>query len=68
VKKAINAPLDVKWEECSSVNVFPTGDKSPSSALSVLPGVIEKSKRTVIIHGLADFILMADGTRIAIQK
>ncbi|KAJ3506989.1 hypothetical protein NMY22_g17076 [Coprinellus aureogranulatus] len=68
VKAAINAPADVKWEECSSVDVFPNGDRSPDSALSVLPGVIEKSKRAVIIHGLADYILMADGTRIAIQN
>ncbi|RDB24738.1 hypothetical protein Hypma_007941 [Hypsizygus marmoreus] len=34
----------------------------------VLPNVIEKSVRTVIVHGLADFILVAEGTRIAIQN
>ncbi|GJJ06140.1 hypothetical protein Clacol_000329 [Clathrus columnatus] len=33
-----------------------------------LPNVIEKSERTIILHGLADFILVAEGTRIAIQN
>ncbi|KAG6873608.1 hypothetical protein C0995_013981 [Termitomyces sp. Mi166 len=61
VKKAIHAPVDVSWEECSSINVFPRGDASLPSALSVLPNVIEKSNRTVIVHGLADFILIAEG-------
>ncbi|KAG6839680.1 hypothetical protein C0991_012599 [Blastosporella zonata] len=68
VKKAIHAPVNVTWEECSSRNVFPHGDASLPSALSVLPNVIENNKRTVIMHGLADFILIAEGTRIVIQK
>ncbi|KAG6877822.1 hypothetical protein C0993_003606 [Termitomyces sp. T159_Od127] len=68
VKKAIHAPVDVSWKECSDINVFPNGDGSTPSALSVLPNVIEKSNRTVIVHGLADFILIAEGTRIVIQN
>ncbi|KAF8999389.1 Alpha/Beta hydrolase protein [Cyathus striatus] len=68
VKKAIHAPQNVSWEECSDVNVFPRGDGSTPSALSVLPNVIEKSVRTVVVHGLADFILLSDGTRIVIQN
>ncbi|PPR04910.1 hypothetical protein CVT24_007154 [Panaeolus cyanescens] len=68
VKKAIHAPLDVNWEECSDVNVFPHGDASLPPALTVLPSVIENNNRTVIVHGLADFILIAEGTRIAIQN
>ncbi|KAH0586845.1 Serine-type carboxypeptidase F [Termitomyces sp. J132] len=68
VKKAIHAPTNVTWEECSSINVFPNGDASLPSALSVLPNVIENNNRTVIIHGLADFILIAEGTRIVIQN
>ena len=68
VKKAIHAPTNVTWTECSDVNVFARGDASPPTALSVLPNVIEKSARTVIIHGLADFVLIAEGARIAIQK
>lgn len=46
----------------------PGRDQSIVSTLSVLPNVIEKSVRTVIVHGLADFILVAEGTRIAIQN
>jgi carboxypeptidase D len=63
VKKTVHVPETVKWEECSSIDVFPKGDKSTPSALSVLPSVIEKAKstRTVIVHGLADFILIAEG-------
>ena len=67
VKAAIHAP-NVSWEECSSDRVFPNGDASPSTALSVLPSVIERSNRTVIVHGRADFILFTEGTRIVIQK
>lgn len=68
VKAVIHAPLNTTWSECSNISVFPNGDNSPPSALSVLPNVIEKSERTVIVHGLADFILIAEGTRIAIQN
>ena len=67
MKAAIHAP-NVSWQECATSQVFPEGDASPSTALSVLPSVIEKSNRTVIVHGLADFILIAEGTRIVIQK
>ncbi|KAI0820727.1 alpha/beta-hydrolase [Trametes gibbosa] len=68
VKKAIHAPLNVTWEECSDIRVFPHRDASPPPAFSVLPQVIEKSERAVIVHGLADFILIAEGTRIVIQN
>jgi carboxypeptidase D len=72
VKKAIHAPTNVTWTECSNDNVFAAGpggnDASLPSSFTVLPNVIEKSNRTVIMHGLADFILLSGGTRIAIQK
>lgn len=69
VKRAIHAPVNVTWTECSNVNVFPNGDASlPPAVSGVLPNVIEKSKRAVIVHGLADFILIAEGTRVAIQN
>lgn len=68
VKRAIHAPLNVTWEECSDIRVFPHGDGSAPPAFTVLPNVIEKSERAVIVHGLADFILIAEGTRIVIQK
>jgi carboxypeptidase D len=68
VKAAIHAPADVDWMLCTDTNVFPQGDASLPPAFTVLPNVIEKSKRSVIVHGLADFILIADGARIALQK
>ncbi|KAF7800102.1 hypothetical protein EIP86_011346 [Pleurotus ostreatoroseus] len=73
VQDAIHAP-HIDWETCSSGSVysngttgFPGRDQSVGSALSVLPNVIEKSVRSVIVHGLADFILLSEGTRITIQ-
>jgi carboxypeptidase D len=68
VKEAIHAPTDVNWVECTDTNVFPNGDASLPPAFTVLPNVIEKSKRSVIVHGLADFILIAEGARIVLQK
>ena len=67
VKAAIHAPADVDWVVCSN-NVFPNGDASLPPAFTVLPNVIEKSKRSVIVHGLGDFILIAEGARIVLQK
>ncbi|KAG2090019.1 uncharacterized protein F5147DRAFT_780466 [Suillus discolor] len=42
-------------------HVFPNNDSSLSPAFTVLPNVIKKNQRTVIVHGLADFALIADG-------
>jgi hypothetical protein len=67
VKKAIHAPLDVDWVPCSSslnLSVFNTSDGNDESlppAFTVLPSVIEKNLRTVIVNGLADFICIAEG-------
>lgn len=68
VKKAIHAPLNQTWLECSDIDVFPNGDASLPPAFTVLPDVIENSNRSVIIHGLADFILIAEGARLVLQK
>lgn len=52
VQKAINAPIQ-PWDECTNTQVFDGGnDLSPPSGVSVLPGVIERSKRTIIGHGV----------------
>jgi carboxypeptidase D len=68
VQKAINAPIGL-WEECSSRDVFVNGiDNSPPSGLSVLPGVIERSKRTIIGHGALDMVLISNGTLLMIQN
>ncbi|KAK6330462.1 hypothetical protein TWF696_003353 [Orbilia brochopaga] len=67
VQRAINAPATA-WEECSERDVFPHGDASPYPIPGgVMARIIEKSDRTIIAHGLHDFILLADGSRMAIQ-
>ncbi|ESK93701.1 carboxypeptidase cpds [Moniliophthora roreri MCA 2997] len=74
VQEILHVP-PTNWQDCSSGSVYinratggPGRDQSIASTLSVMPNVIEKSVRTVIVHGLADFILVAEGTRIAIQN
>ncbi|KAE8448109.1 hypothetical protein EG329_009874 [Mollisiaceae sp. DMI_Dod_QoI] len=62
VQEAINAPIS-NWEECSSSNVFVHRDNSPPSGVSVLPGVIERSKRTAL-----DMVLISNGTLMMIQN
>jgi len=68
VKKAIHAPINQTWTICSAIDVFPNGDASLPPAFTVLPDVIEKSNRSVIIHGLSDYVLIAEGARVALQK
>ncbi|KAI9649459.1 hypothetical protein NHQ30_002035 [Ciborinia camelliae] len=68
VQKAINAP-NMDWSSCSANPVFVNGtDTSFQSALTVLPSVIERSKRTVIGHGALDMVLIANGTLLGIQN
>lgn len=56
VQKAINAPL-MDWNECANDPVFVNNtDNSPPSGVSVLPGVIERTKRTIIGHGALDMV------------
>lgn len=68
VKKAIHAPLDKTWFECSEIDVFPNGDASLPPTFTVLPDVIEQSVRSVIMHGLGDYVLIAEGARLALQN
>jgi len=65
VQKAINAPIE-EWEECRGGVL--TRDTSLPSGLSVLPSVIDRSKRTVIGHGVMDMILLGNGTLLMIQN
>lgn len=65
VQDAIHAP-HINWQSCAANSVYidpVTGaqgnDQSIPSTLSVLPNVIDKSVRTVIVHGLAVGTLFA---------
>lgn len=68
VKQAIHAPVDVDWSEAAGNPFVDSLDNSQPSSFGVLGSVIEKSQRTVIMHGLADFCLLAEGTMIALQN
>ena len=65
VKQAINAPM-TDWAECSG-GVLET-DTSPPVGLGILPRVIEKNTKTIIGHGMLDFILLMNGTVMATQN
>ena len=75
VKKAINAPVNTTWLECSAGNVFNTksgldlgAQNGHLSSTTVLPGVIDRVERTVIGHGLLDMVLFLNGTLLSIQN
>ena len=63
VKAAIHAPVDVEWTECGAVqSVFVApGDTSLPASYDVLPRVIARGTRTVVVSGLADFVLISEG-------
>ncbi|EON68560.1 hypothetical protein W97_07818 [Coniosporium apollinis CBS 100218] len=65
VQEAINAPIQ-DWEMCS--NGALDLDTSLPAGLSVLPSVVERTKRTVIAHGNLDYVLIANGTLLMIQN
>jgi carboxypeptidase D len=72
VKAAINAPGNTEWVFCTNTNVFVNGtDDSlfagPGSQ-PVLPNVIDKTQNVIIGHGARDFVLMEQGTLLAIQN
>ena len=79
VKKALHAPLDKWWWECSLTNVFigkyedsegPEGvnDRSPDPIQGVLPQVIEGTNRVLISNADWDYLLMTNGTLLSIQN
>lgn len=65
-KKMLHA-TNKTWEMCAST-VFAGTPNDPSPDVSVLPGVIEKSERSLIQHGMNDFVLLANGSALAIQN
>ncbi|KAE8213536.1 hypothetical protein CF327_g2947 [Tilletia walkeri] len=68
-KEAIHADPAISWKQCTDNSPFRGGvDRSPPPDVTVMARVIEKSKRTLIQHGLQDFVLIANGTRLSIQN
>lgn len=56
------------WHLCSPDDVYPNGDKSAPPDVTVLADVIEKSERSMITHGVLDFVLLHQGTLLAINN
>jgi carboxypeptidase D len=65
VQKAINAPIQ-PWTECS--NGVLDIDTSAQSSWEVIPRIIEKLDRTMIVHGELDYILLYNGSLMTIQN
>ena len=68
VKKAINAPVEIDWEQCGGPVFINDEDLSPPSANTVLGGVIDRTQNVIIGHGELDFVLLANQTLLAIQN
>jgi len=74
VKKAMHAPMDVAWQECSGP-VFVgdggpegEGDLSADPIQSVLPYIIEKTQRVLVSNADLDLVIITAGTLLAIQN
>jgi carboxypeptidase D len=65
VQAAINAPIQ-PWAECQGGVL--DEDTSPQSSWEVIPRIIDQLDRTIIGHGELDFILLYNGTLMAIQN
>jgi carboxypeptidase D len=69
VRRAINAPTGSPWAECTNNDVFKGGfDRSPPSSFEVIPKLLNSLDRSIIVHGQFDFILLAEGSLLAIQN
>lgn len=72
----MHAPLDIEWSECSSEGVFVNygegpegeGDNSLDPIQHVLPQVIEATNRVLVSNAQLDYVIMTNGTLLAIQN
>jgi carboxypeptidase D len=76
VKKALHVPEDVDWTLCAVDSVFVGADPGPEQAFDespnpiehVLPRVIEATNRVLISNGDWDYLIITNGTLLAIQN
>ncbi|KXJ87589.1 Alpha/Beta hydrolase protein [Microdochium bolleyi] len=65
VKRALHAAPGRTWAQCNS-GVY--RERNAPSSLTVLPGVVDRSDRTVVAHGNLDLGIIDSGTRFALQN
>jgi carboxypeptidase D len=74
VKKAMHAPLNVDWGECTGPvfagegGQYGLGDLSADPIQKVLPKVIEKTNRVLVANGDFDLEIITAGTLLSIQN
>ncbi|KAJ5553742.1 Peptidase S10 serine carboxypeptidase [Penicillium frequentans] len=76
VKRALHVPEDIQWELCSAESVFvgtspgpeQQYDESPNPTEHVLPRLIEATNRVLISNGDWDYLIITNGTLLAIQN
>ncbi|QPG93783.1 hypothetical protein C2857_002409 [Epichloe festucae Fl1] len=68
VKRAIHAPLDVKWSMCVDTAFVGKGDESEPPSKYELPNVIDKTQNVIYAQGGMDFILPASGVLLGVQN
>ena len=75
VKRALHAPANITWSECSNESVFVgvggpegEGDLSANPIEHVLPQVIEGTNRVLIANGDFDMVILTQGTLLSIQN
>ncbi|KEF52364.1 carboxypeptidase [Exophiala aquamarina CBS 119918] len=67
VQKAINAP-PTNYAICGDDTLFPDGDLSEPSSYSALPSVIERTNNVIVGSGLLDYLLLTNGTLMALNN
>ncbi|KAK0522411.1 hypothetical protein OC834_006296 [Tilletia horrida] len=68
-KTALHADESIDWKACAEDRVFVYGnDASLPPDRTVLNRVLDKNAKTLIQHGLQDFLLIANGTKLVIQN
>ncbi|CAG8935710.1 unnamed protein product [Penicillium salamii] len=76
VKKALHIPPGIDWELCSLESVFVSPDLGPEQAFDssanptehILPRVIEATNRVLVSNGAWDYLIITNGTLVAIQN
>ncbi|KAI0024009.1 alpha/beta-hydrolase [Xylariomycetidae sp. FL0641] len=67
VQAAVHAPA-TEFTICGDNTLFPGGDRSDPSSWTALPSVIERTGNVIVGSGLLDFLLLTNGTLMALNN